>query len=96
VIQALSGFVAAAVGWLTLEFLGRPLRKFFDLRGETVELLTRIANVRAAYTEFHDEISERVVFPRRETSGSELKNWKHFRQPLLRCLGRDGPQDLSP
>jgi hypothetical protein len=72
VIQALSGFLAAAIGWLTLEFLGRPLRKFFDLRGETVELLTRIANVRAAYAEFHDEISEGVTFPRRENSGTEL------------------------
>jgi hypothetical protein len=70
VLQPLFGFLAAAIGWLTLEFLGRPLRKFFDLRGETVELLTRIANVRAAYTKFHDGF-EGGVF-RVEPSGLEL------------------------
>jgi hypothetical protein len=55
VLQPPFGFLAAAIGWLTLEFLGRPLRRFFDIRGETVELLTRIANVRAAYSQFHEE-----------------------------------------
>jgi hypothetical protein len=45
VLQSLFGFAAAAIGWLTLEFVGRPLRRFFDLRGDTVELLTRIGNV---------------------------------------------------
>jgi hypothetical protein len=71
VIQALSGFLAAMIGWLTLEFLGRPLRKFFDLRGQTVELLTRIANVRAAYAKFHEE-SDGLAIPRVEPSGIEL------------------------
>jgi hypothetical protein len=37
--QSILGFAAAAIGWITLEFLGRPLRRFFGLRGETVELL---------------------------------------------------------
>jgi hypothetical protein len=27
--QAFSGFLAAVIGWLTLEFLSRPLRKFW-------------------------------------------------------------------
>ena len=53
VVQPLLGFMAAAMGWLTLEFLGRPLRRFF------VELLTRIANVRAAYSQFHGELEFR-------------------------------------
>lgn len=48
-VSSLVGFFAAALGWLTLEVLGRPLRKFFDLRGETVELLTRVGTVRAEY-----------------------------------------------
>jgi hypothetical protein len=47
-------FFAAAVGWLVLEFLGRPFRKFFDLRGEVIYVLTLTANVRAQYNELRD------------------------------------------
>jgi|SRR4051795_10612651 hypothetical protein len=57
-LQSLFGFLAAAIGWLTLEFLGRPLRRFFDLRGEMVELLTRIANVRAAHNDINPLTTE--------------------------------------
>ncbi len=47
-------FIAAVVGWLVLEFVGRPFRKFFDLRGEVIYLLTLTANVRAQYKVLRD------------------------------------------
>lgn len=37
-----------ALGWLTLEFVGRPIRKFFDLRREIFKQLSFLANVPAA------------------------------------------------
>lgn len=47
-------FFAATVGWLVLEFLGRPFRRFFDLRGEVIYLLTLTANARAQYKELRN------------------------------------------
>ncbi len=39
-------FFAATVAWLVFEFVGRPFRRFFDLRGEVIYVLTVTANVR--------------------------------------------------
>lgn len=57
-VSALSGvlslfgtFLAAAIGWVTLEFLGRPFRKFFDLRGEVIRLSVETANIPARFKE---------------------------------------------
>jgi len=47
VLQAIGSFAAGAIAWVVLEFIGRPLRKFYDLRGETVYRLSKIANVRS-------------------------------------------------
>ena len=47
VLQAIGSFAAGAIAWVVLEFVGRPLRKFYDLRGETVYRLSKIANVRS-------------------------------------------------
>jgi hypothetical protein len=80
VIQPLVGFAAATVGWLTLEFLGRPLRRFFDLRGETVELLTRVANVRAAFSCFHDEFRTEPMSP--ALSPAELEALANARKDI--------------
>jgi hypothetical protein len=33
VLQAIGSFAAGAIAWVALEFFGRPLRKFYDLRG---------------------------------------------------------------
>jgi hypothetical protein len=46
------GFVAAgAMGWFGTAFLGRPIRHFFDLRGEVIRRWTQCANVRARWKE---------------------------------------------
>jgi hypothetical protein len=47
VLQAIGSFAAGAIAWVALEFFGRPLRKFYDLRGETVYRLAKVANVRS-------------------------------------------------
>jgi hypothetical protein len=49
-----SALLAGALGWVALEFFGRPLRKFFDLRGEIIRQLVRFANVRPRYTPITD------------------------------------------
>jgi hypothetical protein len=46
----------AAAGWFALEFLGRPIRKFFDLRGEVIRTMTVFANVRARWKEVRDDV----------------------------------------
>jgi hypothetical protein len=44
-----SGFLFGAMGamfaWLAVEFVGRPFRRFFDLRGEVSRRLTQFGNV---------------------------------------------------
>ena len=54
VLQVIGFFFAAAFAWITLEFVGRPLRKFFDLRGEIIRRLNEFANVRARLKEVPD------------------------------------------
>jgi hypothetical protein len=55
-LQAIGSFAAAAAAWIVLEFFGRPLRKFYDLRGETICLLAQTANVAARWKEIPDEV----------------------------------------
>ncbi len=49
--MTIAGFVFGAIGailaWLTTEFIGRPFRRFFDLRGEVTRRLVQFDNVRA-------------------------------------------------
>jgi hypothetical protein len=39
------GLISAVVGWLAVEFVGRPFRRFFDLRAETARRLVQFGNV---------------------------------------------------
>jgi hypothetical protein len=54
VLIALGSAVCVALGWGVTSFVGSPVRKFFDLRGEVVRRLTEFANVRARYKELRD------------------------------------------
>jgi hypothetical protein len=54
-IQVIGSFLAAALGWVVLEFVGRPLRRFYDLRGEVIRRLTEFANVGARLREIPDD-----------------------------------------
>jgi hypothetical protein len=49
-------FAAAVIGWLTLEFVGRPFRRFFDMRGEIISRLALFSNVSARWNEIPDDV----------------------------------------
>jgi hypothetical protein len=53
-LQAIGSFAAAAFAWVILEFIGRPIRKFFDLRGEVIRRLAQVANIPARWKELPD------------------------------------------
>jgi hypothetical protein len=55
IIQTLITATVAALAWIILEFVGRPLRKFLDLRGEVIRNLVQFANVRARYKDIPDD-----------------------------------------
>ena len=48
-MQVIGSFFAAAIAWVVLEFVGRPIRKFFDLRGEIIQKLVEYGKVQARY-----------------------------------------------
>ena len=57
-LSAFGSFLAAAIGWIALEFVARPFRKFFDLRGEIIQLSVQTANVRARVKESRSGFGE--------------------------------------
>jgi hypothetical protein len=57
-LQAIGSFSAGAIAWVVLEFVGRPLRKFYDLRGEVIHVLAQTANVPAAAREIRNDVGE--------------------------------------
>jgi hypothetical protein len=57
-LQAIGSFVAGAGAWVVLEFIGRPLRKFYDLRGDTIYLLAQTGNVRARLNEIPGNVGQ--------------------------------------
>ena len=44
-LSGLSDVLLGAMGWVALEFVGRPIRSFFDLRRETRRQMFFLANV---------------------------------------------------
>jgi hypothetical protein len=53
-----SGFIFGAIGafsvWVLTEFVGRPFRRFFDLRADISRRLVQFANVPARATDLRD------------------------------------------
>jgi hypothetical protein len=47
--------VLGAIGWITLEFVARPIRNFFDVRREVGQQLVQFANVSARWKSRHLE-----------------------------------------
>jgi hypothetical protein len=47
-LSSLAGLLVAVVSWFGLEFIGRPVRQFYDLRREVRRQLAFLANVSAA------------------------------------------------
>jgi hypothetical protein len=50
----LAAAIGASIGWVSLEFVARPIRKFFDLRGEIIRRVAQYNNVPARYREGPD------------------------------------------
>jgi|HubBroStandDraft_6_1064221.scaffolds.fasta_scaffold819831_1 hypothetical protein len=68
--SVLVSFAAAAIAWVTLEFVGRPLRKFFDIRGDVIRTIVEFANVRPRFEE-RDGSSPGEIFEEEDTQLSE-------------------------
>src|SRR5262245_4360704 len=43
--------IGAGLGWAATEFVARPIRKFFDLRGDAVRMVSQYGNLRARFDE---------------------------------------------
>jgi hypothetical protein len=85
-MQLLGSFVAGAAGWFALEFVGRPVRRFFDLRGEVLRQMAVFANVSARWKEVRDSVG--AISGEREDMGlSAVENQRlEEAQRLLRDL----------
>jgi hypothetical protein len=57
-VQVIGSFLAAALGWVALEFVARPLRKFYDVRGEVIRRLTEYANIKPRWREIPGDRKE--------------------------------------
>jgi hypothetical protein len=52
VVFAIAGVVfSGAVGWFVAGFIGSPIRRFFDLRGEVIRQMARYGNIGARFKE---------------------------------------------
>jgi hypothetical protein len=47
-------FVVGCIGWFATAFVGGPVRRFFDLRGEVIQRSVLYDNVKAVQKEFPD------------------------------------------
>jgi hypothetical protein len=69
------GAVGAILAWLTTEFVGRPFRRFFDLRGEVARRLVQFADVRARRKMTDDTQAEHIpLSPAEEARLTEAEN----------------------
>ena len=57
------------MGWVALEFVARPIRRFYDLRAEIIQTMAQYGNLRAQTTE-HPNGSVTVNVP--PLTGTEL------------------------
>jgi hypothetical protein len=74
-----SGFLFGAIGaflaWVLAEFVGRPFRRFFDLRGEISRRLVQFDNVSARAKMIDDTRREPIKLnPAQDTRLTEAQN----------------------
>jgi hypothetical protein len=72
-------FVIGAAGWFSAAFIGGPIRRFFDLRGEVIRRMAELANVRARYKESRDNPNERETL---QLSEAEIARLGRRRTPF--------------
>jgi hypothetical protein len=54
------GAIGAGLGWGATEFVARPIRRFFDLRGEIIRRIAQYANVPARYKDMRNGTKEEL------------------------------------
>src|SRR5262249_28074311 len=52
--SGVAGAVGAALGWIILNFVGRPGGRYFDFLGEVIRRVTEFANVRPRWQQTRD------------------------------------------
>jgi hypothetical protein len=84
--SAFGGAIGAMLGWMASAFVGSPVRKFFDLRGEIIRRMTEFANVRARWKEIPDDVG--AISGNREDMGLSDKEIERLEsaQATLRDL----------
>jgi hypothetical protein len=55
VLELTAGFAAGVVAWFATHFIAKPVRQFFDLRGEVIRCMTQYGNVPARYKELRGD-----------------------------------------
>lgn len=56
--SSIGAFALGGLGWLVTSFVGSPIRRFYDLRGEIIHRSVLYGNVLAVEKEFPDETVE--------------------------------------
>ncbi len=63
--------IGAGIGWALTEFVARPIRKFFDLRGEIIRRIAQYANVPARYNDLRN--GKKEILPLTEDQLAKLQ-----------------------
>ena len=77
-IGVLSAIGLGALGWLSLEFLARPIRRFFDLRQEAQRRITLYAAYRRDTPDYFSPLDgPTFVFPDPKVTEDSLAEARH-------------------
>jgi hypothetical protein len=69
IVSFVSGACGGILAWLALDFVQKPIRGFFDLKKESIQVLTRYANVQARAKQVSLETERQILdlSPEQET-----------------------------
>ncbi|QOZ66587.1 hypothetical protein [Bradyrhizobium arachidis] len=78
------GALGAVIGWITAEFVGKPVRAFFDLKKECIETLIHFGNVSALPV----ELRSNMFRPRDPQVEAIKKRLADAREAFRKCGSR--------
>jgi hypothetical protein len=85
VLSTIGFFLVGGIGWFVTAFIGGPIRRFFDLRGEVIQQAVQYNNLMAVQKELPDGSVKRFQVSDEETK--RLQNAVHSFS-LLRVSNR--------
>ena len=85
IISFVSGACGGFVAWLTLDFVQKPFRGFFDLKREGVQILTRYANVPARSKQVALDEDDPTKDRSTHLSAEEEKRLREAEEALREC-----------